>query len=124
MNEHQDLLHMTADTIGKELLSGLVCEIKLLPDPWQKLSKAKQDDVIDRLRARVESVVAMAVHLISSQVRTVVVGDLEQITIKNGTKAVIKIGRGAEALAMEERQEGSEQQKRPRQEGRRGISLE
>lgn len=30
----------------------------------------------------------------------------------------------AEALAMEERQEGSEQQKRPRQEGRRGISLE
>lgn len=30
----------------------------------------------------------------------------------------------AEALAMEERQEGSEQQKSPRQAGRRGVSIE
>ncbi len=56
------LLSMTAETIGRDLLQALVQEIKLLPDVWQKLSQKKQDDVIDRLRNRVETNVKMAVH--------------------------------------------------------------
>lgn len=96
--EIKAVLGMTADTIGKDLLSAIVQEIRLLPDVWEKLPKAKQEDIISRLRDRVATNVRMAVHLISSQGRTVVVGDLEQITIKGGTKAVIKIGRGAESL--------------------------
>lgn len=97
MNAPNDFRQMTADTVGKDLLQALVTEIKLLPDPWPKLSQKKQDDVIDRLRDRVATNVQMAVHLLSSQGRTVVVGDLEQITIKDA-KAVIKVGRGAESL--------------------------
>jgi hypothetical protein len=101
MNAPDDVkavLGMTADTVGKDLLTALLQEIRLLPDVWVKLPKGKQEDIIDRLRDRVTSNVRMAVHLMASQGRTVVVGDLEQITIKNGTKAVIKIGRGAESL--------------------------
>ena len=98
MNAPQDFRSMTADTIGKDLLSALLSEIRLLPKPWDQLAKSKQDDIIDRLRKRVETNVKMAVHLLSSQGRTVVVGDLEQITIKDGAKAVIKIGRSAESL--------------------------
>lgn len=98
MNAPQDFRAMTADSIGKDLLSALLAEIRLLPKPWDQIAKAKQDDIIDRLRARVETNVKMAVHLLSSQGRTVVVGDLEQITIKDGAKAVIKIGRSAESL--------------------------
>lgn len=82
-----DFRTMTADSIGKDMLSALVTEIKLLPDPWVKLSKAKQDDVIDRLRSRVESNVKMAVHLLAAEGRIVVAGDLDQITIKDGVKA-------------------------------------
>ncbi|WP_231852653.1 cell division protein FtsK [Bordetella petrii] len=89
---------MTATTIGKDLLSALVQELKLLPDTWPKLSQAKQDDIIDRLRDRVEYNIKMAVHLIASEGRTVVQGDLDQVTIKDGAKVVIKIGRGAESL--------------------------
>lgn len=96
--EIKAVLGMTADTIGKDLLSAIVQEIRLLPDVWVKLPKAKQEDIISRLRDRVTANFRMAVHLIASQGRTVVVGDLEQITIKDGTKAVIKIGRGAESL--------------------------
>lgn len=92
MNAPQDFRAMTAATIGRDLLQALVTEIKLLPDPWQKLSKAKQDDVIDRLRSRVESNVGMAVHMLAAQGRTVVAGDLDQITIKDGVKAVVKFG--------------------------------
>jgi len=95
---HQDPREMTATTIGKDLLSALVQELKLLPDTWPKLSQAKQDDIIDRLRDRVEYNIKMAVHLIASEGRTVVQGDLDQVTIKDGAKCVIKVGRGAESL--------------------------
>ncbi|WP_232243614.1 Rmf/CrpP family protein [Paraburkholderia sp. SOS3] len=89
---------MTADTIGRDLLQALVLELKLLPDVWAKLSEAKQNDVIDRLRARVQSNIAMAVHTLASAGRTVVAGDLDQITIKDGVKAVIKFGANAPSL--------------------------
>ena len=96
--EIKAVLGMTAETVGKDILSALMQEIRLLPEVWVKLPKARQEDVISRLRDRVSANVRMAVHLIASQGRTVVVGDLEQITIRNGTKAVIKIGRGDESL--------------------------
>jgi hypothetical protein len=95
---YQETLEMTADTVGRDLLQALVQEIKLLPDVWPKMSKSKQDDVIDRLRERVETKVKMAVHLISAEGRTVVAGDLDQITIKDGVKAVIKFSASAPAL--------------------------
>lgn len=94
----QDFRNMTADSIGKDLLSALVAEIKLLPDPWPKLSKKKQDDVIDRLRSRVDSNVKMAVHMLAAEGRTCVAGDLDQITIKDGVKAVVKFSAGAANL--------------------------
>lgn len=87
-----DFRQMTAETAGKDLLGALVTEIKLLPDVWQKLSKAKQDDVIDRLRKRVEENVKMAVFTIASQNRTTVAGSLDKVTIKGSVEAVIKFG--------------------------------
>ncbi len=98
MSETQDPRTMTADTIGKDILSAIVTELKLLPKPWPKLSESKQNDIIDRLRNRVESNVRMAVHLIASQGRTVVAGDLDQITIKDGVKAVVKFSSAAPNL--------------------------
>jgi hypothetical protein len=96
--ENKAILGMTAGTVGKDLLSALVLEMKMLPDVWVKLSETKQNDIIDRLRKRVDNSVKMAVHLIASEGRMVVVGDLEQITIKDGAKAVIKVGKSAPSL--------------------------
>ena len=98
MSETQDPRTMTADTIGKDILSAIVTELKLLPKPWPELSKAKQDDIIDRLQARVERNVGMAVHLLAAEGRVVVAGDLDQITIKDGVKAVVKFGSNAANL--------------------------
>lgn len=98
MNDQTDPRTMTADTIGKDILSAIVTELKLLPKPWPNLSESKQNDIIDRLRSRVESNVRMAVHLIASQGRTVVAGDLDQITIKDGVKAVVKFSSQAPNL--------------------------
>lgn len=99
MNEQmKETLNMTAQSIGKDLLSGLVQELRLLPDVWVKISKAKQDDIIERLRKRVDTNVKMAVHLVASEGRTVIAGDLEQITIKDGVKAVCKFSQHAPNL--------------------------
>lgn len=98
MNAPQDFRAMTADTVGRDLLQALVAEIKLLPDAWVKISEKKQNDIIDRLRNRVASNVGMAVHTLASAGRTVVAGDLDQITIKDGVKAVIKFGANAPSL--------------------------
>jgi len=92
MSKSQDYRQITAETAGKDLLGALVTEIKLLPDVWQKLSKAKQDDVIERLRARVEENVKMVVFTIASSGRTVVEGNLDKVTIKGNVEAVIKFG--------------------------------
>lgn len=90
--EQPDFRQMTAETAGKDLLGALVTEIKLLPDVWQKLSKAKQDDVIERLRNRVEENVKMVVFTIASQNRTTVAGSLGKVTIKGNVEAVINFG--------------------------------
>jgi site-specific DNA-cytosine methylase len=80
MNAPQDFRAMTADSVGKDLLSALVTELKLMPKTWPQLSESKQNDIIDRLRARVDSNIKMAVHLLAAQGRTVAAGDLDQIT--------------------------------------------
>jgi len=42
--------------------------------------------------------IKMAVHMLAAQGRTVVAGDLEQITIKDGAKAVVKFSLAAPSL--------------------------
>ncbi|MFP3756819.1 MULTISPECIES: Rmf/CrpP family protein [unclassified Cupriavidus] len=96
--EFKATMNMTANTLGKDLLSALVLEMKMMPDTWVKLSEKKQNDVIDRLRSRVDASVKMAVHLIAANGRTVVQGDLDKITIKDGAQALIKIGKSVSAL--------------------------
>lgn len=92
-SDAKKLLSMTAETIGKDLLQALVQEIKLLPDTWPKIPKKKQDDVIDRLRNRVETNVKMAVHLIAGENRATISANVDQVTIKDGIKAVLTLGK-------------------------------
>ncbi|MHB9798434.1 cell division protein FtsK [Pseudomonas sp. MT3] len=84
-------LHMTADTLGKSLLQGLIQEIRILPDVWQKLSEAKQTDVIDRLEQQVRNAATIAVHTIAGAERETVYGKLESIAAKDKMKAVIVV---------------------------------
>ena len=98
MENEKDVREMTADTIGADLLQALLAELRLLPKPWDQLPQGRQDDVIDRLRRRVETNVKMAVHLLAAQGRIVVAGAMDQITIKDGVKAVVKFAAGAPGL--------------------------
>lgn len=87
-------LQMTASTIGRDLLERLVLECRMLPDVWPKLTKQKQEDVIERLRASVETAVTMAVHLINSNKRTAVPALLDKfVTGKNGLQASLSLSK-------------------------------
>ena len=97
-DEQKAVLNMTAKTVGKDLLSALIDEIRTMPDVWQKLSEQKQADIIERCAKRVDYNVKRAVHLIASDGRIVVAGDVEQIVIKDGAKAVVKFSKNAENL--------------------------
>ncbi|HWH86192.1 MAG TPA: cell division protein FtsK [Pseudomonas sp.] len=92
MNDvNPEFLQMTANTIGEKLLAGLVQEIRIMPDCWQKLTEHKQEDIIERLSSRVHAAVTLATHMIASSERVTVVGKLEQITTKSKIKAVFVI---------------------------------
>lgn len=90
MSNQDEVIDMSVDTIGADLLQALWQEIKLLQKPVNALSKFEQDDIIERLRKRVSNNVEQAVRLIAAAERTVVFGKLGQITIKGGTKCVIE----------------------------------
>ena len=94
-NDQRATMNMTAATIGRDLLQALVTECRLLPDVWPKISKAKQDDVIERLRKRVDDSVRMAVHLIASEGRATADATIESVTFKNGIKAVLNLSKNS-----------------------------
>jgi hypothetical protein len=99
MNAPLDPRQMTAQSMGADLLNALLLEIKLLAKPWPKMSERQQNDLIDRLRKRIKDQVAMAVHILASDARVCIAGDLDQITIKDGVKAVIKMSSAIEQLS-------------------------
>jgi hypothetical protein len=84
---------LTAETMFGDLVSLVIDEIKAAPDVWQKLSEFQQDEVIGRVRQRVEFNVRQAVKLIASEGREVITAELEQITAKDGIKAVCTLAK-------------------------------
>lgn len=84
-------LHMAAETMGKSLLEGLIQEIRIMPDCWQKLSQAKQTDVIERLQKQVTQAVGRAVYMIEAADRKTAYGKLESVAVKDQVKAVLVI---------------------------------
>lgn len=90
----EELNDITIETMLGDLMKLTLDEIKAIPDVWQKLGEIAQQDVIDRVHMRTKEAIEKAVHLIASEGRKTIVGDLEQITIKDGYKAVINIRAG------------------------------
>ena len=95
------LLSMTSESVGRDLLQALIQEINLLPDVWSKVPKKKQDDVIERIRDRVQTNVKMAVHLIASSGSIKVVADLEGVAIKDDIKATFKVHKAQDMESLQ-----------------------
>jgi hypothetical protein len=82
---------IAAASMHGDLVSALLDEVKSLPKPWQQLSESQQDAVIDRLRRRTGEAIDQCVRAIAADGRDTCVAELEQLTSKDGIKAVLKL---------------------------------
>lgn len=97
--EKQELKEMTIDTVGTSLMKLFIQHAQDLKKPWAQMSKTQQDDTLDAIRAGVQEQVKKAVELIAARDRVHVIGTLEQITIKNGVRASVMIGKSCPGLS-------------------------
>jgi hypothetical protein len=90
---NSDAFEMTSKTVAGDLISALVSELKLLPDIWPRIGPDEQESIIERVRKRVADNVRKAVHLIASEGRITVVGDLKKVTFGDKVEAVFSLSK-------------------------------
>ena len=93
--QHEDgeIVGMTTETIAGDLIGALVMELKLMPDIWPRIGPNEQDEIIERVRKRVTDNVRQAVHLIASEGRVTVVGDLKKVLFADKVEALFTLGK-------------------------------
>jgi hypothetical protein len=89
--ESNEVQEITSDNMAGDLLGGVMAEIRLLPDIWQKLSEHEQGAIIDRLKERITRNVRQAVKHVASAGRVCVVGDLKKVTMSDKCEAVFTL---------------------------------
>lgn len=92
MNTEHDAAAIAAETMHGDLTQALLSEIHNLPEPWQSMPEDRQQDVIDRLHSRVSAAVTQAIAHIAAGRNKRIAATLEQITAKDGIKAVLTLG--------------------------------
>lgn len=85
-------------TIGKETMTGdlrdaVLTIIHTLQKPWQQMSEKEQRACVESVEKRVVAIVGDAVRLIAADGRRTIEGKLEQITVKDGFKAVVTMSK-------------------------------
>lgn len=93
---------LAAATMGKDLLGFLVQEFKAMPKSWQQLSESEQNEVLDRARLSVETIVESAVAALASEDWVSVLAVIESVAIKDHVKATIRITRNNSDESMHE----------------------
>lgn len=91
MNNTQEITSFAAATLLGDMRTAILDEIRNQQKPWQQASESEQQAVIDRCTAKAEHILERATHIIASEGRQVVEGEIESVAIKDGVKAVIKI---------------------------------
>ena len=91
-----------AETMGKDLLGFLIQEFKALPKPWQQLSEAEQNSVLDRARFMTETFVNSAIEILTGNGWVSVLADVENIAIKDHVKVTLKVSRTNSEESMHE----------------------
>ena len=89
--EAVDAVAIAAETMRGDLMSCLIDEFKTAPDVWAKMSEDTQRDLIYRVQSRVQDAIRSAVEIIASDNRPTIVATVEQVTVKDGIKAVVSL---------------------------------
>lgn len=95
-------VHMTAETLGIDLLGMIVDEFKALPNVWQKMPQYDQDEVIERVRQRVQAAAKHAIGMIYSGGHSKILAYNEGVAIKDDIKATLNVMKTNDPEALQE----------------------
>lgn len=87
----ENIIELTADTMRGDLIDALLGELKAAPDVWQRLSQSDQDLIINRIDNRVSTAIGQAVRMLAADGRPTIKAKLDQMTAKDGIKAVLSV---------------------------------
>lgn len=87
-----------AETLVGDLRDAMLAELKDVADgkPWNERPEAQQRAVVDRVHSAARGMVNKAVLLMSNKGFASLHGELVQVQVKDGFKAVVEIPRGAD----------------------------
>jgi hypothetical protein len=90
--------HFDATTLVGDLRDAMLVELKDCADgkPWNERPEVQQRALVDRIHSKARLMVAKAVLLISDKGFASLHGELVQVQVKDGFKAVVEIPRGSD----------------------------
>lgn len=84
---------IAGENMVRDLMTMAINELKAANSCWAKMPEQEQEDIIERLERQVKSAVQEAVHLISSRGFVRIPATLDSLTVKDGLKAQLSLGR-------------------------------
>lgn len=93
---------IASDTLGKDLVTFLLQELKAAQKPWQQMSESEQNTVIDRAKCRIDQAVTTAIAILFGNGCVSVIADIEGVAIKDNVKCILKVSRTNSSEAMHE----------------------
>jgi hypothetical protein len=88
--ETQDL---AAETLKGDVRDWYLDRVKQLQKPWQQMGEAEQRSLIYDAESAAADMVRKAVRILAAEGRKVIVAQLEQVTVKDGIKAVVTLSK-------------------------------
>ena len=96
------------DQIARDTMTGDLrdCLLDFLkndknPLPWNLQGESSQRETIEKVERAVRHAVERCVRIIASEARSVIVAKLEQVTVKDGFKAVVSLSSKSDPLRHE-----------------------
>jgi len=96
--ETPDMPELVIDalTVTGDVRDAILDRIRNLKKPYEQCSEEEQGDIIYGATAIATNLVREVVKIVAAAGRKCIVGDLEQVTIKDGYKAVITLSKSSE----------------------------
>lgn len=84
---------LAAETLKGDIRDWLLDRVKHIPKPWQAMSEQEQRDMIYSVEEAAVDLIRRAVRIIAAEGRMAITAQLEQVTVKDGIKAVVTLSK-------------------------------
>ncbi len=89
----EDTIALAIETLTGDVRDFLLDRLRNFKKPWVAMTEDEQYSEINSAKEAADNLVRQTVRIIASEGRRCMTGDLEQITVKDGLKAVIKLSK-------------------------------